>query len=111
MRFEISVYQSESGQAPFQDWVDGLQDSKARTIIATRIDRAAVGLFGDWKAISGAHGLCEMRIHVGPGYRVYYSIIGQKLVLLLAGSTKQTQDRIIAAAKICLADYNRRIRP
>jgi putative addiction module killer protein len=111
MPYEISVYQSESGEAPFQDWVEGLKDPKAQTIIATRIERAAAGLFGDWKAIAGANGLCEMRIHFGPGYRIYYSIIGQQIVLLLAGSTKQTQDKIIATAKTCLADHNRRTKP
>ncbi len=111
MRYDISVYQSESGQAPFQNWVEGLKDPKTRTIIAARIDRAAAGLFGDWKPIAGANGLCEMRIHFGPGYRIYYSVVGQKIVLLLAGSTKQTQDKAIASAKICLADYNRRTAP
>ena len=111
MRYDISVYQSESGQAPFQDWVNSLKDPKARTIIASRIERAAAGLFGDWKPILGANGLCEMRIHFGPGYRIYYSIAGQGIVLLLAGSTKQTQDKTIASAKTCLADYNRRTKP
>jgi putative addiction module killer protein len=111
MRYEIAVYQSETGETPFQDWVDAQRDLKARAIIATRIERAAAGLFGDWKTIAGASGLSEMRIHFGPGYRIYYSIVGQRIILLLAGSTKQTQDKVIAAAKICLADYNRRIKP
>jgi putative addiction module killer protein len=110
MRYQISVYQGEDSEVPFQTWFEGLEDAKARTIITARIERAAAGLFGDWKAISGATGLCEMRIHFGPGYRIYYSIIGQQIVLLLAGSTKQTQDKVIATAKSCLAEYNRRIK-
>ena len=111
MRYDISVYQSESGQSPFQDWVNNLNDPKARTIIASRIERAAAGLFGDWKPIAGANGVCEMRIHFGPGYRIFYSIVGQKIVLLLAGSTKQRHDKTIASAKACLGDYNRRTKP
>jgi putative addiction module killer protein len=108
MRYEVAVYQTEAGEAPFQAWVKEVKDAKAKTIIVSRLERAAGGLFGDWKAIAGARGLCEMRIHHGPGYRIYYSVIGQQIVLLLAGSTKQSQGKAIAAAKAHLEDYSRR---
>ena len=66
---------------------------------------------GDWKAIKGARGLLELREHSGPGYRVFFSIVGQTVILLLAGSTKQDQERTIAKAKDYLADYLRRKEP
>lgn len=107
-RYEVIAFETELGKAPFQDWYDGIKDAKAKTIILARIGRAAEGNFGDWKAITGAKGLCEMRIPYGQGFRIYYSVFGTTVVLLLAGSTKQAQDRTIAKAKEYLAEANRR---
>ena len=110
-RYEIVSYQTELGETPFQAWLEDLKDAKAQTILLSRIERAAGGLFGDWKPITGTSGLYEMRIHYGQGFRIFYAIKGEKIVLLLAGSTKQTQDKAIAAAKVRLADYIRRTKP
>ena len=109
-QYEIASYITEAGKNPFQAWVNDLKDARAHLAITARIKRAATGDFGDWKAIKGAQGLFEMRIHYAQGYRLYYAIIGQKVVLLLAGSTKQDQDRAIAKAKEYLADYNERVK-
>ena len=81
---------------------------RAQARIRARLTRAAFGNFGDWKAVKGAAGLCEMREHHGPGYRVYYSVVGQKIVLLLAGSSKKDQNKAIAQAQLRLADYHAR---
>ena len=83
-------------------------DPELQAFILARIDRAAEGNFGDWKSIAGAKGLCEMRIPYGQGFRIYYAVFGTRVVLLLAGSTKQAQDRTIAKAKEYLAEANRR---
>ena len=107
-KYEVIAFETETGNAPFQDWYDGIKDTKAKTIILARIDRAAEGNFGDWKSIAGAKGLCEMRIPYGQGFRIYYAVFGTRVVLLLAGSTKQAQDRTIAKAKEYLAEANRR---
>lgn len=106
--YEVESYKTEAGNKPFQLWFDNLKDGKAKTIILSRVERASHGLFGDWKPISGSNGLFEMRIHFGQEYRLFYTITGQKIVLLLAGATKQEQDRTIAKAKDYLADYQRR---
>lgn len=103
--FGIEVYADAEGTVPFTDWLLKLKDAKARAKIAARIDRASHGNFGDWKQVKGAKGVFEMREHYGPGYRIYYAIPGGVVVLLLAGSTKRDQKRMIAAAKVRLSDY------
>ena len=109
-RFEIETYTTETGKSPFEIWVKSLKDARANLAIAARIQRAATGDFGDWKSISGAQGVFEMRIHYAQGYRLFYTVVGQKVVLFLAGSTKQAQDKAIAKAKEYLADYNGRVK-
>lgn len=109
-RYEIETYVTEAGKAPFEIWVKSLKDGRAALAIAARIKRAAIGDFGDWKTLVGAKGIFEMRIHYAQGYRLFYTIVGQKVVLLLAGSTKQDQDRTIAKAKEYLANYNERVK-
>lgn len=110
-QYEIEVYFTEDDKEPFTKWLMSIKDKKAKTLILARISRAASGNFGDWKTIQGAKGLCEMRIHYGQGLRVYYTTIDQKIVLLLAGSTKREQDKAIAKAQEYLADYNERVKP
>lgn len=81
----------------FDIWLDGLRDETAQVKIAQRIRRIETGLLGDWKTVQG--GVSELRIDYGPGYRLYYTIRGQVLVILLCGSTKRDQDRAIRLAK------------
>lgn len=108
-RYEIEVYQTEEGKAPFQEWVDDIRDKTAKTLVNAQIRKAQLGNFGDWKSLADAGGICEMRIHHSPGFRIYYFVVGRKVILLLAGSTKKDQNRTIAKAKSYLADYNRRM--
>lgn len=81
----------------FDEWLDGLNDDKAREAIATRIVRLGVGLLGDWATVGD--GVSELRIHYGPGYRVYFTIMDRVIVILLHGGTKRTQRRDIGKAK------------
>ena len=110
-KYEIEVYRTADDTAPFELWINDLKDQKARTKLTARLFRAEGGNLGDWKEIKGAKGLFELREHYGPGHRIFFSIVGQTIILLLAGSTKQDQDRTIAKAKDYLADYLRRKRP
>jgi putative addiction module killer protein len=71
-----------------------------------RIDRVAMGNFGDHRFCR--EGVWELRIDVGAGYRVYYAKAGQRVVLLLCGGDKRTQDADIARAVACWQDYQRR---
>jgi len=73
----------------FAQWLDDLNDLRARARIQVRIERLAAGLPGDVKPVG--EGVSEMRIDYGPGYRVYFIRQGRELVILLAGGDKRTQ--------------------
>ena len=77
-------------------WIDGLRDIRARARILARVERLATGNPGDVKPVG--EGVSELRIHYGPGYRVYYTQRGRELVILLAGGDKSTQARDIKTA-------------
>jgi len=106
--YEIEEYVDRRGISPFGRWLLGLKDKRTQAKLLARVRRASFGNFGDSKPIQGVPGLREMREHSGPGYRVYYSIEGRKVVLLLAGSDKRRQRQAIAAAAEYLQDYRRR---
>ena len=80
-----------------QDWLDGLADKRAQIRLVARLRQAEAGSLGDWGPIQG--GLSEMRIHFGPGYRLYFTRRGSVLVILLNGGTNSTQTRDIKRAK------------
>ena len=80
----------------FDGWFAGLRDVRARVRIQARIDRAALGNFGDCAPVG--EGVSEMRIHCGPGYRVYFLQRGIEVVILLVGGDKSSQSRDIKRA-------------
>jgi putative addiction module killer protein len=83
----------------FRAWHRSLRDLKARIAIARRLERAAAGNLGDAKAVG--EGVSEMRIDVGAGYRAYFTMRGNTLIVLLCGGDKKTQRRDIKhAAKL-----------
>ncbi len=77
-------------------WFNSLRDRKARARIDVRIRRLSLGNPGDAKAVG--EGVSELRIDFGPGYRVYYTQRGQRLIVLLAGGDKPTQKQDIKRA-------------
>lgn len=81
----------------FRKWERRLRDHRAKALIAARVFRLANGLEGDAKAVGG--GVRELRIHHGPGYRVYFKQIGDEIVILLCGGDKGSQHRDIERAK------------
>ena len=104
-RYELEVYRTADDIAPFQVWIEDLRDSKAKTRLTARLLRVASGNLGDWKEIAGSKDLFELRDHSGPGYRIFFTIVGQKIIVLLAGSSKRDQARTISKAQGYLADY------
>jgi putative addiction module killer protein len=72
---EIRHYLSRAGKDVFDDWLTGLADARTQAKIAARINRLAAGNFGDCKSLG--QGLYELRIDWGPGYRVYYAMVGK----------------------------------
>jgi putative addiction module killer protein len=86
----------------FAQWLDGLRDVRSRGRIQVRIERLASGNPGDVTPVG--HGVSEMRIDSGPGYRVYFMRRSDDLIILLAGGNKKSQPRDIRAA-LKLARY------
>jgi putative addiction module killer protein len=81
----------------FDQWLDGLRDRVAKKRISIRLTRVESGLLGDWKTVGD--GVSEMRVDHGPGYRLYFTMRDQVIVILLCGSDKRDQDRAIKLAK------------
>jgi putative addiction module killer protein len=85
----------------FAKWLDDLTDERAKARIAVRIISAEKGNFGDCAPVGD--GISEMRVHFGPGYRLYFTRRGKVIYLLLCGGDKSTQKRDINRAKAMLA--------
>jgi putative addiction module killer protein len=103
---EIRRYLTETGKDVVGEWLAGLKDARARAKVATRIARLEAGNFGDCKPVG--EGVWELRVDWGPGYRVYYAIVGAEVVLLLCGGDKRKQAADIRRAAEFLKDYRRR---
>ncbi len=80
----------------FVQWLDDLRDFQGRARVQARIERLAAGNPGDVEPVG--EGVSELRIHYGPGYRVYFKKRGRELIILLAGGDKSTQVKDIKAA-------------
>ena len=81
----------------FLHWLKGLHDRRAQAQIAVRIDRMEEGNFGDHRSVGG--GVSELRINIGQGYRVYYTILRSTVAILLCGGDKSSQGRDIRQAQ------------
>jgi putative addiction module killer protein len=100
---EIVAFRAKDGQVPFEEWLDELSDKKAVARVLARLARVRQGNLGDWKSVG--EGVSELRVDYGPGYRVYFGLKGQTLVVLLCGGDKRTQDRDIRLAKQYWQEY------
>lgn len=92
--------------AAFKAWAKGLTDPKALAKVRARIERLKCGNPGDVAPVG--EGVSELRIHYGPGYRVYYLRSGKTMYLLLCGGDKSTQQADIARSKAMAADLQRK---
>ena len=81
----------------YKKWLIKMKDRRAKAVIIDRTFRLAYGLPGDSKPVGD--GVCELRIHYGPGYRIYYRKQSDCIVFLLCGGDKSSQNRDIALAK------------
>ncbi|MDL2290720.1 type II toxin-antitoxin system RelE/ParE family toxin [Desulfovibrio sp. OttesenSCG-928-F20] len=89
----------------FLNWIDGLKDQRGRARVLSRLVAAGNGNFGDCGSVG--EGVSEMRIHFGPGYRVYFAQEGRNIYLLIAGGDKSTQERDIKLAKTMWKDLKK----
>jgi putative addiction module killer protein len=104
--YEIRHFITADAKNVYLNWLLQLGDIKARIAVDRRINRMELGNFGDHKFCRD--GVWELRIDVGPGYRVYYAIADKKIVLLLCGGDKRSQTKDISAACGFLLDWQRR---
>ena len=86
----------------FQAWLDALKDMRAQVRIAARLRLAEAGNLGDWKSVGGE--VSEMRVDVGPGYRLYFTRRASILIVMLAGGDKSSQARDIKRAQRILRE-------
>src|SRR5258708_7666616 len=105
-KFEIRRYKTSDGHPPFNEWLRRLRDKRAESAIDARLERMYDGNFGDHRFVGDS--VWEIRIHFGPGFRLYFLMDGLRVVVLLCGGEKRTQMRDITRAKIYAADYWRR---
>lgn len=107
MIYEIEHYLSLGEQKDlYLDWLKRLRDGQAKVAVVRRVNRIEQGNFGDHKFCR--EGVWELRIDVGPGYRLYYAMSGQRVVLLLCGGDKGSQDADITRAVAFWQDWQRR---
>ena len=82
----------------FTAWIDGLKDETVRGVVLARIKRLELGLMGDVSRVGD--GVLELRIHLGAGWRIYFTQRGREIIVLLAGGSKRTQKTDIKRAKV-----------
>lgn len=104
--YTLKVYESKSGKLPFHDWLIALSDEKTRQIIRARLGRMELGNFGHCEPVGT--GISELKIDFGPGYRIYFTLTGKTIVLLLCAGNKKTQSKDIKKAKEYFQDYKMR---
>jgi putative addiction module killer protein len=100
---EVLIYETAEGKSPFEDWLGGLKDAVGRALVRKRINRVRLGNLGRNRSLGD--GVWELKIDFGPGYRVYYGEDGPRIVVLICGGDKGSQDRDIAKAKEYWRDY------
>ena len=99
-------YLATSGRCPFQEWIESVNSSVVKAAVAARINRIRSGTLGDWKSVGD--GVFELRVDLGPGYRVYFGRDGETVVILLSGGEKRSQVSDIKRAKGYWRDYETR---
>jgi putative addiction module killer protein len=99
-------YQRINGDIPFDSWLKRLKDNGTKAKIVARVERAERGLFDDYKGLDAE--IKELRIDFGPGYRVYFAIHKDEIILLLIGGDKSSQTSDIQKAKDYWNEYKNR---
>jgi putative addiction module killer protein len=103
---QLYRYQRADGTEPFSEWLRSLRDKATQARIRVRLQRIAAGNLGDIKPVGG--GVSELRMHFGPGLRVYLAQHGKSMILLLCGGDKSSQQKDIELAQTYLTDWKER---
>jgi putative addiction module killer protein len=96
----IEIKQTET----FRKWRSQLKEEQVRGLIASRLDRLGFGHAGDVEHVG--QGISELRIHYGPGYRIYFHKHGNSIIVLLCGGDKSTQAKDIKTAKRLATEWS-----
>ena len=91
---------------PFKTWINHLRDKTAKLRINSRLEKVKLGSLGDVKPVGG--GVSEMRIHYAKGYRVYFILIAQVVLVLLCGGDKSNQKKDIKQAKVLAKQWRQK---
>ena len=105
MQKEIWFYETTTGKKPFETWFSDLKDNFGKGIILKRLKRVKVGNYGKCRNLGQ---IKELKITVGPGYRIYFGERGKEIVVLLTGGDKSTQSKDIKKAVEYWKDYIKR---
>ena len=103
---EIEFYTTQNGRTPFTEWLETLCDRKTQTTIRRRLTRLELGNLGDFRSVG--EGVNELRIHYGPGYRIYFAEAANTIILLLCCDDKSSQQGDVKRAKRYWQDYKER---
>ena len=102
----IEIYEQADGKRPYEIWLNNLKDAVSRARIRARIDKVETGNFGDFRSVGD--GVSELKFTFGAGFRVYYALNDETMVLLLIGGDKSSQEKDIVRAKEFWSDYKER---
>ena len=99
----LRFYRKRNGQEPFREWLESINDSKTLAHVNNRVRRLAINHRGDFKRVGS--GVYELRIHYGPGIRIYFATHRANVIILLMGGCKNSQKHDIQKAKRFWKDY------
>lgn len=102
MGYKLKYYKTSNGKSPCKQWLNSL-DLNTRVTIELRLDRVEEGNLGKCEPVGDS--VYELKIYLGPGYRVYFGKIGLELILLLCGGDKGSQKKDIVKARQYFKDY------
>jgi len=104
--YELHTYRSRNNKKPFDQWLSSIKNEVLKFQIMRRLDQAKLGNLGDYKFLG--YGIYEFRIHYQAGYRIYFGLKGDDLILLLGGDkSKQTKD--IKRAQLYWQDFQEQL--
>jgi len=105
--YSIRKYECHDGRIPFDDWIGTFNSTKDRARLLKRLNKVQLGNLGDWASLGD--GVFELREHFGAGYRIYYGLEKQTVILLLCGGDKSSQTKDIKTAKQYWHDFKKGI--
>lgn len=103
MSYAIKFYKTRNNKIPFLEWLDSIKDSQTKRRILLRLNRVSDGNFGDFKVLQA--NLYELRMNFGSGYRIYYTVEENDIVILFSSGNKSSQEKDIEKALKYLREH------